>query len=211
MNDEQQEQQKAVHHSFFLELFSNGMEWGNRWLTISGLILKGEEHDHVFKKLEALIVGITLICIGLFFTLHLFPFKVGLVIALLLVQRFVEFFIIYSRNFILNRGRIYSHFHDENLRGQWLIMMFGLNIIQLLFVFATWYHFISLNVSTSFNHSLSLLDSLYFSVVTFMTLGHAQLFPLSVLPKMLVILQSLSFFFILVVVINGLISLHFKR
>ena len=206
-----EEQQNTIHHSLFLKLFSRGVEWGNRWFTISGLILKGEEHDHVFKKLEVLIAGVTLICIILFFTLHLMPFKVGLVIAGLLVQRFIEFFIVYSRNFILMRGRIYSHFHDEELRGQWLIMMFGFNILQLLFVFATWYHFISLNIPNSFNHPLGLLDSLYFSVVTFMTLGHAQISPLSTLPQILVIFQSLSFFFILVVVINGLISLHFKR
>ena len=202
------EQKEEMHESWLLALFSGVMEWGNRWLTRSGLFLKD---GAIFVKLEMLLALGTVFCVSALFWIHLLPPTGAMVLALLLVQRPVEFVVVYCRNFILNRGRIYSHFPDENIRGQWLLIMFGLNILQLLFVFATWYRLISLQNPAAFNHPIGVLDSLYFSVVTFITIGYAEVFAETALPKILVILESLSFFFTLVVVINGLISLHFRQ
>jgi len=153
----------------------------------------------------------TIICIGLLITIHQLPYIAALIISILLIQRLIEFLIVYSRNFILNRGRIFSEFHDIQKRGQWLILMFSLNIIQIILIFAIWYRLISFLDPNAFSITLNILDSFYFSVVTFLTVGYGDIAPLAALPKVLVIIQNILTFYTLVIVINGLVTIHFKR
>ncbi|MBU1683515.1 potassium channel family protein [Patescibacteria group bacterium] len=154
---------------------------------------------------------LTAICIALLITIHQLPYWLAFVIAILLIQRVLEFVIVYSRNFILNRGRIFSEFHDMEKRGQWLILMFSLNIIQIILIFAIWYRLISFLDPSAFSSSLNILDSFYFSIVTFLTVGYGDITPLTALPKVLVITQAILTFYTIVIVINGLISIHFRR
>lgn len=192
-----------------VDYFSKAVEFGNRWFTLSSLLFRSGEH--IFRKLEGMMLIITLFCIVLLLTIHQFPYMAGIVICVLLVQRVIEFLVVYSRNFIFNRGRIFSEFTDIKRRGQWLILMFTFNIIQIVLVFSIWYRMISTWAPSSFSHSLSILDSLYFSIVTFLTVGYGDMIPISDLAKGLVVLQLILTFYTIVIVINGVISIHFRR
>ena len=154
---------------------------------------------------------ITFICLGLLLSIHLFPSWLALVIAILLIQRVIEFVIVYSRNFIHNKGRIFTHFENVTQRGEWLIIMFTLSITQIVIIFAIWYRLISLANPAAFTQSLGILDSLYFSTITFLTVGFGDITPLTALPKLLVIFQGILLFYTFVIVINGLISIHFMK
>jgi hypothetical protein len=89
--------------------------------------------------------------------------------------------------------------------------MFSISITQVVFVFSVWYRFISYFVPGSFSSKLSAFDSLYYSIVTFTTIGYGDIAPLSDLTKGLSVAQSFLIFFTLFIVINGLISIHFVR
>ena len=205
-------EQKHEHHertSYLTYAFSRFVKWGNNWLTLSHWLFK--EGAHIFRKIEIMMLIITAICIGLLFSIHILPHWLGLTISIILVQRIVEFAIVYARNFIHNKGRIFTHFENPTRRGEWLLLMFMFNITQIVFIFALWYRFISLNNPNAFSVPLGILDSLYFSAVTFLTIGFGDIVPLGTMPKLLVLFQGMLTFYILVVVINGLISIHFNR
>jgi hypothetical protein len=89
--------------------------------------------------------------------------------------------------------------------------MFSLNVFQLLLIFAVWYQMISLVNPNAFSHPLHILDSLYFSFVTFVTVGYGDIFPISILAKIVTMGQMILTFYTLVIVVNGLISLHFNK
>lgn len=154
---------------------------------------------------------ITTICVGLLFIIHLIPKIAAIVISIILVQRLIEFLVVYSRNFIFRTGRIFSDFPNPQKQGEWLILMFFLNIIQIIVIFSIWYRVISLHVVDSFSQVMGVLDSLYFSVVTFLTVGYGDITPIAPVAKGLVLIQNILTFYILVIVINGLISIHFHR
>lgn len=195
--------------SLLTKVFVRTIEFGNRWLTLGGLLFKTDEN--IFVKIEIMVAAVTAVCVGLLLFIHSFPFAVGAVISILLAQRILEYLFVYSRNFILLKGRVFTHFPDENSRGQWIILMFILNLIQILFVFAVWYRFLSFHSPDAFSRQLGILDSLYFSVVTFTTIGYGDIAPVAPLAKILVIIQSMVIFYTLVIVINGLISIQFNR
>ncbi|MBU0577304.1 potassium channel family protein [Patescibacteria group bacterium] len=195
--------------SLIISIFSWLVDFGNKWLTLSHWIFRSGKN--IFLKLEIMMLVLTAICIALLITIHQLPYWLAFVIAILLIQRVLEFVIVYSRNFILNRGRIFSEFHDMEKRGQWLILMFSLNIIQIILIFAIWYRLISFLDPSAFSSSLNILDSFYFSIVTFLTVGYGDITPLTALPKVLVITQAILTFYTIVIVINGLISIHFRR
>jgi hypothetical protein len=192
-----------------VDYFSRFIEFGNRWFTLSNLLFSSGEH--IFRKLEGMMFVVTIFCVILLLTIHQFPYMAGLIICVLLIQRVVEFLVVYSRNFIFNRGRIFSEFTDPKRMGQWLILMFSFNIIQIILIFAIWYRAISFWAPESFSRALSILDSLYFSVVTFLTVGYGDIIPKSDLAKGLVILQLILTFYTIVIVINGVISIHFRK
>jgi hypothetical protein len=202
------EEQLKHEKSLVIGAFRRLIEFGNEWFTLSHWIFKSGEN--IFYKLEVMMIVITLICIGILGTIHLFPCWVGVIISIFLVQRIIEFLIVYSRNFIFNRGRIFSHFIDPQRRGQWLVLMFSINIIQIVLIFSIWYRFISIINPESFSKALSIVDSLYFSVITFLTVGFGDITPVSSLAKGFVIFQVILTFYTLVIVINGLISIHFR-
>jgi len=130
-------------------------------------------------------------------------------LAILLIQRVAEFFFIYSRHFIFNEGIIFSQFGSANELGRWLIVMFGLSLAQVTLVFAIWYQLVSWLDGAAFSQPLDILGSLYFSLVTFLTIGYGDVVPVSDLARLLVIAQGLLTFYTLVIVINGMITIHF--
>ncbi|MEK7583145.1 MAG: ion channel [Patescibacteria group bacterium] len=158
-----------------------------------------------------MMIVITFVCFGLLLTIQYIPYWLGVIICILLVQRVLEFMIVYSRNFIFNRGRIFSLFHDPQKRGEWLIVMFALNVMQLVLIFALWYQMISIANPESFSHPLHILDSLYFSFATYITVGYGDIYPVSSLARITTIMQMSLFFYTIVIVINGLISIHFNK
>ena len=195
--------------SIIIGSFSRLIEFGNKWLTLSGWIFPSG--DNIFYKLEVMMISATLVCIAILMTIDLYPYWLALAVCILLIQRVIEFLVVYSRNFIFNRGRIFSEFPEPEKRGQWLLLMFSLNIFQIAVIFAIWYRFISIVNPETFSQSLGIVDSLYFSIVTFLTIGFGDITPLGDLPKLIVIIQSILTFYTLVIVINGLISIHFRH
>lgn len=192
--------------SLLTKAFDSGLEWANRWLTISGLFFKS--NDYVFIKIEIFMIIMSVVLVALLRFFHLFSFWSGLIISLLLAQRILEYLIIYSRNFISHRGRILTHFTDIAARSQWVILMFFFNLLHLLLVFAIWYRFLSLSDPHAFSHPLGMLNSFYYSAVTFFTIGFGDIAPLSAMAQILTIAQAAIFFYTLVIVINGLIAIH---
>jgi hypothetical protein len=205
MESDTQSEKEGVIVDHFVRM----VEFGNRWFTLSSLIFRSQAG--IFHKLEKMMLIITLLCAVLLLTIHLLPYIAAVVICALLAQRVIEFLIVYSRNFILGRGRIFSEFTDTERRGQWLILMFTFNIAQIALIFAIWYRTLSLWAPYSFSRPLDILDSLYFSVITFLTVGYGDITPVSGFAKGLVMLQLILTFYTLVVVINGVISIHFKK
>jgi hypothetical protein len=201
--------EKQHHHSFIVRAFSAMVEWGNEWLTLSHWFFKRGEL--VFVRIEAMMLIITSFCMTLPFWVDDIPSIFYPLLYAFFVQRIAEFMIVYSRNFILKRGRIYSHtqFHSDQHRGAWLILMFSLSVLQIVMVFASWTRLISFTDISAFTRPLSGLDSIYFSAVTFLTIGYGDIAPLHTDAKLLILAEGVITYFVLVVVINGLISTHF--
>ena len=197
------------HRNILAKRYGNFIEFANSYLTLSKYIIKGDKD--VFYRIERMMLWIMAFSVVVLLTLHLMPQWLAITLAILFAQRVFEFVIVYSRNFIFGRGRIFTDFKDAQQQGQWLIMTFSLNILQVILVFSIWYRLIALINPGAFLGDLSILNSLYFSVVTFSTLGYGDIIPISTLPKILVILQTALTFYTLVIVVNGLISIHFRK
>lgn len=205
--------QESTHyseHSSIISGFSRFVEWGNKYFTLAQWIFKKADHQ-IFVKVESMMVVITAICLVLLIVIQHLHHWIGIVVCILLIQRVFEFFIIYSRNFIFNRGRIFSIFSNSQKRGEWLITMFALNIMQLLLIFAIWYQMISLIDPQAFSQPLHVINSIYFSFVTFITVGYGDIYPISSLARLVNIGQMALVFYTVVIVVNGLISIHFNR
>lgn len=199
----------SFEKSFIINVFSNFIEWGNNNLTLSHWFFN--KNKNIFIKLELMMVIISFICVLFLIFIRDLPIWVGVIVSILLTQRVLEFFIVYSRNFIFNRGRVFLYFKDSQKSGQWLITMFGLNVIQILFIFAIWYQMISSFNPEAFSQQLFALNSLYYSFTTFVTVGYGDIFAKSSLAQLVVISQMAFTFYTLVIVVNGLISVHFKN
>jgi hypothetical protein len=200
--------EKTSEQSILVYFFSRAVEFGNKWMTLSRYVFSTDEN--IFHKLEGMMFIATFVCIILWLGEAYIPTSIAIIIAILLVQRVIEFVIVYSRNFIFGRGRIFTHFYDPEKRGQWLITMFSMNIIQMVVIFAYWYRLISVLYPRAFIHTLGALDSLYFSIATFITVG-GNIYPISAFAKIVTMFQMALTFFTLVIVINGLISIHFRE
>lgn len=213
MKQEIPAESKPIEHpsrsSYITYLFHGFVKWGNNWLTLSHWLFK--EGHNIFKKIEIMMTVITLFCVGLLFSIHMLPYWLGLTLCIVLFQRIVEFIIVYARNFIYNKGRIFTHFENPTRRSEWLIIMFTLNIIQIVVIFAVWYRFISLADPAAFGQAMGVLDSVYFSAVTFLTIGFGDITPQSDITKLLVLFQGGITFYTIVIVVNGLISIHFVK
>lgn len=191
-----------------VESFSKLIEFGNRWLSLSGLLFS--DARNIIIKVEQMMVGLTLICLAIFLSITLLPYSIALAIAILLAQRVVEFFLVYTRHFIFNTGLIFSHFQTVNQLGQWLIVMFILSLTQVILVFSTWYQLLSSVDPAAFSQKLDAISSLYFTLVTFLTIGYGDIVPISSLARLLVIFEGVLTFYTLVIVINGMIAIHFS-
>lgn len=203
------ENENYAEPSFIIPLFSRFLEWGNKYLTLSHWFF--EKNNRIFVKLEIMMTIISLSCIGILIFIQDLPVWLGIVISILLIQRVLEFFIVYSRNFIFNRGRIFLQFNNLQKSGEWLITMFGLNVIQILIVFAIWYQMISILNPFAFSQQLFAINSLYYSFTTFVTVGYGDIFARSSLAQLVVLSQMAFTFYTLVIVVNGLISVHFNN
>ncbi len=199
--------EKPHYHSFIVHSFTRMIDWGDDWLVMSHWFFRQDED--IFRKIEILMLSMALFCFGLMFSIPWIPPLFYPLLILFFIQRILEFVIVYSRNFILKRGRVFSHFHSDQARGVWLIIMFSLNVTQIVMVFGMWYQVLNLMDPASFTKVLGTLDSLYFSAVTFLTIGFGDIAPVGVLAKLSVIVQGAITFFVVVIVVNGLISTHF--
>jgi hypothetical protein len=195
--------------SILTKFFSGAIEFGNKYFTLSGFLFRSDKK--IFIKIEIMTLAITIASGLLLYFANELSYTVGLIVSIFFAQRLLEYVIVYSRNLILGKGRIFTHFESDASRGQWFIMMFALNIAQILIIFAFWYHLVSLHIVGAFSHTLNVLDSLYFSFITFSTVGYGYIVPLLPLAKWLVILQIALGFYTIVIVINGLILMHFRR
>lgn len=202
-------EQPTTHKSILITSYRDFIDFANRYFTLSKYLIRNDKD--VFYKIEKMMLSILMISIIVLCTLHLMPEWLAIVLSILLVQRVFEFFIVYSRNFIFNRGRIFTDFKDPKQLGEWLIMTVSLNLIQLIVIFSIWYRMIGLLDSGAFVGEMTILNSVYFSIVTFLTVGFGDIVPISSLAKVLVIVQTGLTFYTLVIVVNGLISIHFRN
>ncbi len=197
------------HRSILIDSYRDFIDFANKRLTLSKYIIK--DNKDIFYKIERMMLVIMIISIVVLCTLHMMPRWLAITLAILFAQRVFEFIVVYSRNFIFHRGRIFTDFSDPQRQGEWLIMTFSLNILQVVLVFSIWYRLIGLMNPGAFFGDMSILNSVYFSVITFITVGYGDIIPISSLAKVLVMLQTTLTFYTLVIVVNGLISVHYKK
>lgn len=196
------------NYSPLVTFFNRFVEFGNRYFTLGGFLFRTDEN--VFTKIELMSVGTTALAVLILFFIEYLPYGTGLAVCVLLLQRIFEYFIVYSRNFILSRGRVFTHFEDKKSRGEWLVLMFQMNLFQIIVIFGIWYHFLSIHFPGAFSQSIGILDAVYFSIITFFTTGYGDITPVSNAAKVLTMFESMLAFYTLLIVINGLISLHFN-
>ncbi len=193
--------------SFIVTGFTALIEFGNHYFTLASWLFRYDKN--IFKKVEIMMITLTLLCIWLLLNVHNFTGTPLLLIELFMAQRVLEYLIVYSRSFILNRGRIFTDFHHDVNRGEWLIVMFFMSLTQVTVAFATWYRIISLRTEGAFTVALDTMDSFYFSVMTFLTVGYGDITPVTTLAKSVSMFQGALYFYTLLIVLNGLISMHF--
>ena len=197
------------NRSIMIDRYRDFTDFANKYLTLSKYVIKGDKD--IFYRIEKMMLWIMALSILVLLTLHLMPQWLAIILAILFAQRVFEFVVVYSRNFIFHRGRVFTDFKDAHQQGEWLIMTFSLNILQVVLVFAMWYRLIALINPGAFFGDMSILNSVYFSMVTFITVGYGDIIPLSALAKSIVMLQVALTFYTLVIVVNGLISIHFRK
>lgn len=203
------ENKEGQHRSILIDWYGDFIDFTNKYFTLSKYVIR--DHKDIFYRIEKMMLTIFGISIITLLTLHLMPKWLGVTMAILFGQRVLEFIFVYSRNFIFNKGRVFTDIKDTQRQGEWLILMFSLSAFQMVIIFAIWYRLIGLLDPSSFTVSMSILDSLYFSVINFLTVGFGDISPVSDLAKILVIFQGGLTFYTLVIVVNGLISIHFIK
>lgn len=203
------EENTPRNRSILISRYRDFIDFANRHLTLSKYLIR--DNRDIFYRIEQMMLVILVISVVILCTLHLMPAWLAIALSILLAQRVLEFVIVYSRNFIFHRGRIFTDFKDPTQQGEWLIMTVSLNLIQLIIIFSIWYRLLGLMNPESFLGEMTVLNSVYFSIMTFLTVGFGDIVPLSQLAKVLVILQTALTFYTLLIVVNGLISIHFKK
>jgi len=150
------------------------------------------------------------VSIGVLIGLEYMPFGLALVCCILLSQRILEYVVVYSRNFIFHRGRVFTHFTDASMLGQWVILVFFLNVMEIVVVFAVWYRFFFLFFDRAFSPAITVLDSIYLSMTTFAMVSFGDIVPTAYFTKTFVMIESMLILYTIIVVINGLIAVHFE-
>ncbi|MBN2307110.1 two pore domain potassium channel family protein [Candidatus Peregrinibacteria bacterium] len=197
------------HRSLLISNYRSFIDFANKHFTLPKYIIRNDKD--IFYQIEKMMLTILVLSIVVLCTLHLMPEWLAVALAILLVQRVFEYVVVYSRNFIFHRGRIFTDFKDPAQQGEWLIMTVSLNLLQLIITFSVWYRLLGLLEPASFIGDMSIINSVYFSVVTFLTVGFGDIVPVSSLAKILVLFQTALTFYTLVIVVNGLISIHFRN
>jgi len=180
-----------------------------KYFTLYRLLF--QNNKNLIRRVEILTLFLCLLSLAMLFTVGYFPYWVAVIFCLLMAQRVIEFFLVYTQNFIFQKGIVFSKFYDRIHRGEWFMLMFGLSIFQVILAFSVWYRAISIHFPDAFNKHMEVVDCIYFTVSTFTTLGLGDVFPVGELPKALVLVQGLLTFFMIIIVFNGLNSVHFSK
>ncbi len=170
-----------------------------------------QNNKNLIRRVEVLSLILCAVSLVMLCTVHYFPYWVGAIFCIFMAQRVLEFFLVYTQNFIFQKGVVFSKFYDRIHRGEWFILMFGLSIFQVVIAFSVWYRTITIHFPDSFNRHLEIIDCVYFTVDTLTTLGLGDIAPVSMLPKVLVITQGVLTYFTIIIVFSGLNSVHFSE
>lgn len=151
------------------------------------------------RKNAKTILPISLVCqLSLFVFDMIFPvFPLGLII-LIIASYFVSLLLF---TYELSQNDV-----------KWLISKMFLMIIVLVVAFANAYLYLSKNKLDTFNcpEELSILDSLYLSVVTFTTTGYGDLYPTTNIGKGIIMSEMILGYIITVFIIAILVSKSIK-
>ena len=89
--------------SLFTGIFAGIIDWANERLVLGSYLFRSRKG--VFMKTEIMMLIVVLICIAILVSIQDFPYWLGLMVSILLVQRVVEFLVVYSRNLKVSGSR----------------------------------------------------------------------------------------------------------
>lgn len=130
-----------------------------------------------------------------------------IVVVPLLVFRLIDICLILLATLIVGYHRSITEWASAN-RTVFLVFMNG---IEIIIIFAFFYYDLAVIFGVNSGKIVSLLDAIYFSVVTGTTLGYGDIHPTTVMSKLLAIFQPLALIFIVINMISYARGAHIKK